>query len=327
MKKMEQFPAKNPNPVLSVEKNGTVLYSNGAGEPLLHEWGIRVGEKLPSYIVDFVQRVISRNNPEKIEVKVGNKIYLVAFHPLPEEECVNIYGFDISEQKELEEKLRESEEKYRNIIETTNEGVWIVDAEAMTTYVNKRMAEMLGYTQGEMIGKSACDFVDEEGKVIIKLNMKKSLKGIDESHESKLIRKDGSPLWTLINAKSVFDKDGEFTGSISMLTDITIRKEAEAKLKETLDNLEELVKERTAELEKAYNSLKESEKGLAEAQKMAHIGNWDWDLITGEVYWSEELYRIFGRNPQESGAIYDEFLNYVHPEDRENVDNAIKRSF
>ena len=71
-------------------------------------------------------------------------------------------------------------------------------------------------------------------------------------------------------------------------------KEAEAKLKETLDNLEELVKERTAELEEAYNLLKESENGLAEAQRIAHIGNWDWNIVTNKLYWSDEVYRIFG---------------------------------
>ena len=76
---MDQFPATNPNPVLSVEKDGTVLYSNGAGEPLLHEWGVGIGEKLPSCIGNFVQRVISRNGPEKMEVKVRKRVYLVAF--------------------------------------------------------------------------------------------------------------------------------------------------------------------------------------------------------------------------------------------------------
>ena len=120
--KMEQFPATNPNPVLSVEKDGTVLYSNVAGEPLLHEWGVGVGEKLPSYIGDLVQRVISQNSPEKMEVKVGKRVYLVAFHPLPEEECVNIYGFDISDQKELEGKLRESEKKYHLLFENMLDG-------------------------------------------------------------------------------------------------------------------------------------------------------------------------------------------------------------
>jgi hypothetical protein len=74
----------------------------------LHEWGARVGEKLPFRIRDFMQRVISRNSPEKMEVKVGNRVHMIAFHPLPEEECVNIFGFDISDQKELEEKVQES---------------------------------------------------------------------------------------------------------------------------------------------------------------------------------------------------------------------------
>lgn len=108
--KMEQSLAINPNPVLSVENNGTVLYSNEAGEPLLKEWGVGVGEKLPSYIEDLVQKVISKNSPKKIEVQAGKRIYLVAFHPLPYEEYINIYGFDISCQKDLEKKLQEAYE-------------------------------------------------------------------------------------------------------------------------------------------------------------------------------------------------------------------------
>ncbi len=116
------------------------------------------------------------------------------------------------------------------------------------------------------------------------------------------------------------------TSVLAISRDITDIKIAEAKLKETLDNLEELVKERTAELEKAYKSLKESEKGLAEAQKMAHLGNWDWNIVTNGLYWSDEIYRIFGRNPQEFGATYDAFLSYVHPEDRDYVNNAVKEA-
>lgn len=141
--KIEQFPAINPNPVLSVAKDGTLLYSNEAGKPLLNEWCVEVGEKLPPSIVDFVQRVISRNSPEKMEVKLGKRVYLVMFHPLPEEECVNMYGFDISELKELEGKLRDSENKYRNIVETSVEGIWIFNSVSETTYVNEKMAEIM----------------------------------------------------------------------------------------------------------------------------------------------------------------------------------------
>ena len=64
-------------------------------------------------------------------------------------------------------------------------------------------------------------------------------------------------------------------------------------MKEAYDNLENLVKERTAELEKAYKSLKESEKSLAEAQRMAHIGNWEWNIRTDELYWSNEMLSYF----------------------------------
>jgi hypothetical protein len=83
MTKIEQFPNKNPNPMLNVAKDGTVLYSNEASEHLLQEWGVRVGEILPSNIVYLVQRVISSNNPEKIEVKVRKKVYLQCFIPFP----------------------------------------------------------------------------------------------------------------------------------------------------------------------------------------------------------------------------------------------------
>jgi len=234
---------------------------------------------------------------------------------------------DITERKKAEEALRESEEKYRNLIETANEGIWILewihDSEARTTYVNEKMAEMLGYSREEMIGKSVRDFTDEEGKAIFEINMEKRRQGINESHEFKLLRKDGLPIWALVNSKTLFDKNGRFTGSISMHTDITKRKEAEAKLKETLDNLENLVKERTAELEKAYKLLKESERGLAEAQKMARLGSWDWNIATGELYWSDEKYRILGYSPQEFSPSYDAFISYTHPDDRDYVKNAV----
>jgi PAS domain S-box-containing protein len=72
--------------------------------------------------------------------------------------------------------------------------------------------------------------------------------------------------------------------------------------------------------------LEESEKGLAEAQKMAQFGNWDWDLVTDKIYWSAEIYRIFGRNPQELLPNYNEFLDYIYPADRDYLDKVIKKA-
>ena len=102
--------------------------------------------------------------------------------------------------------------------------------------------------------------------------------------------------------------------------------EAEIKLKEILEHLEEKIKTRTAELERAYTSLMEKERRLSEAQRMAHIGSWDWNVVTGEIYWSSEIYCIFGLTPQKFGLPYNEVLDYIHPEDRGYVDNAVKRA-
>ncbi|MDQ1255117.1 MAG: hypothetical protein QG646_4396, partial [Euryarchaeota archaeon] len=224
------------------------------------------------------------------------------------------------------EILSESEEKYRSIVETANEGIQIINTEHKTTYVNQKMAEMLGYSREEIIGRSVRDFTDEEGKAVFENLMNKRRQGINENHEFRFIRKDGASLWVHVNAKSFFDKNGKFSGSISMLTDITKRKEAETKLKETLENLEKLVIERTKDLETANKSLKESESSLVEAQKMAHIGNIDWNLVTGEVYCSNEMYNILKRNPQEPDLTYNEFLNYIHPDYRNKICNSIDKA-
>ena len=145
-------------------------------------------------------------------------------------------------------------------------------------------------------------------------------------YEFDIVYPDGEMRHLLGNARPLRDEQGNPRGSVAAFIDITERKKAEEILKKAHDNLEKLVKERTAELEEAYNSLKESEKGLAEAQKMAHIGNWEWDIVTDKAYWSDELYRIFGRSPQELAPTYNEYLSYIHPDDRDYVDNAVKKA-
>ena len=114
---------------------------------------------------------------------------------------------------------------------------------------------------------------------------------------------------------------------IGFFLDITERKQAEEALKKAHDNLEIKVKERTTELESAYRSLKESEERLAQAQELAHIGCWERNLATNKLHCSDEKYRIFGLKPQEFELTYDQLLNYyVHPDDRNYLDNAVKEA-
>ena len=77
---------------------------------------------------------------------------------------------------------------------------------------------------------------------------------------------------------------------------------------------------------KTLEALRKSQESLANAQKIANMGNWDWNIGTGELWWSDEIYRIFGQEPQAFGATYDAFLDTIHPEDRPRVEDAVGRA-
>ena len=108
--------------------------------------------------------------------------------------------------------------------------------------------------------------------------------------------------------------------------DITERQKAEQKLRKARDELEKKVQERTIELSRTVNALQLSEARLAEAQRIAHLGNWDWDIVKNELWWSDEIYRIFGTNPREFQATYEAFLSYVHPDDRDFVRQSVNEA-
>jgi PAS domain S-box-containing protein len=352
-----------------VRKDGTVLYSNEAGEPLLHEWGVRVGEKLPSHIGDIVQRVIFHNSPDKTEFKVGNRVYLVSFHPIPEEECVNVYGFDISDQKELEEKISLKEKQndvlykigkialeYEDLQNFLDESVKLIASILELEYCkilelmpdgNFLLRSGIGWKPG-LVGKASIggekksqagytllsktpvvveDFAEEsrfEKPEILKMHEVDSGVSVTIGSVGKIF----GVLGVHSTRKRKFTSDDTyFLSSVAFLiAQVFERKTAEEALKEAHDSLEEKIKARTSELEKAYESLKESENGLAEAQKMAHIGNWEWDIASDKAYWSEEMYRIFGRNPQELAPCFNEYLSYIHPDDRDYYCNALKKA-
>ncbi|HEY2732976.1 MAG TPA: PAS domain S-box protein, partial [Polyangiales bacterium] len=109
--------------------------------------------------------------------------------------------------------LRDSEGKYRRFIETTHEGVWEIDDQAKTTFVNPRMAEMLGYSIAEMLGKGLDFFMDDEGRGQLARNVDRRKAGIAESHDFKFVRKDGAALWARLEVSPLTNDHGKYLGS------------------------------------------------------------------------------------------------------------------
>ncbi|MBP0020456.1 MAG: PAS domain S-box protein [Cyanobacteria bacterium SBLK] len=322
------------------------------------------------------------------------------------------------QQWQAEIARKESEERYRCIVETANEGIVLIDLQGRIDFANQRAATMLGYDMGEVMGRSSTDLFGREMQDALR-RMQKQRQSLDsEQYDLKLTHRSGKSVWVMISASPLWD-EGEFLGFLGMMTDITQRKKAEADRdrfftlsadmlcitgfdgyfkrlnpawceilghpRETLLNrpylefihpedrdktiaeAEHLASGGTSNIhfqnryrhvsgeykwlewrstayleegliyavarditsEKAIEAdLRESTQRLAEAQKVAHVGDWEIDLISGAITWSKEMFRIYGldkiprekKSPWEfnsaSTIIGQEYWQYIHPDDR-----------
>ena len=146
------------------------------------------------------------------------------------EEVADIVALSLG-QRHAQEKLAKNEAKYRQIVETADEGIWMGDAQHRTTYINTRSAEILGYTFEQMKGRDIESFIFPPDVPTHKRRMIERHQGRDERHEIRFQRADGSPVWCLVSPRTTFDDSGQFAGSFAMISDITERKRAETALR------------------------------------------------------------------------------------------------
>ncbi|QBQ39301.1 EAL domain-containing protein [Pseudoduganella plicata] len=122
--------------------------------------------------------------------------------------------------------LEKSEERFRRIVQSAGEGIWELDAAARTTFVNPRMADMLGYRIEEMLEQPLVRFMDAEGRSILERNIARRQQGMPERREFKFIRRDGSELWARLATSPIFDAHGGYLGALALVSDITQHKES-----------------------------------------------------------------------------------------------------
>ncbi|OGR22651.1 MAG: hypothetical protein A2277_12605 [Desulfobacterales bacterium RIFOXYA12_FULL_46_15] len=151
--------------------------------------------------------------------------------------------------------LQESEAKYRRIVDTADEGIWMSGEDLITTFVNSRMAEMIGYQAGEIIGWPLADFIFEEDVPDHQRRMENRFHGRIEHYERRFRHKNGRVVWTQVSATPILNEEQNFKGSFGMVTDITDLKKTEKDLRKLNQELEERVAGRTAQLETANKEL------------------------------------------------------------------------
>lgn len=176
--------------------------------------------------------------------RTGRTIWTEQVHvPVYDEtgELVGLDGIalDVTERKEAEAALRASEQRYRSLLETLQEGIWVIDAHGRTTFVNPRMAEMLGYSAEEMLGRPVADFL--EPRENSRLHPLEARRPGGAAFELELVRKDGSKVSSLVRTSPLYDSHGNYAGTLAGLSDITQRKQAEEALRRSEERYRGLV--------------------------------------------------------------------------------------
>ncbi len=417
------------NPAGAAKLGATVDEINGR---CIYEWFPPTVAKTRKALID---QVLIQGQSLYFEDKRADNWFESHCHPVLNDNGevyrVVVVARDITKRKQAEKALRDSEQRYRHIIETANEGIWFIDADNITTFVNQNMADMLGYTEADMLGRSLFYFMEQQSQQQAILNVKRRRQGIAEQHDFKFQCQDGTPLWVIMNTFPRFDHAGQYIGAFAMITDITERKRMEQELRQqqefmrlVIDSVppfifwkdinnrylgcnqkfaqaagvntpDEIIGKTDLELAwtaeeiklfqafdrhlmdsdtpeyymietiqaddnqtiwvetnkiplhdangtlmgilgtfediteriQADNKLRESEGRLAETQRIANLGYWKWDINTGVLEWSEEVFRHFGLSYVSTNQVsLATFINAIHPEDRGYVERQIEQA-
>ncbi|HSP88066.1 MAG TPA: PAS domain S-box protein, partial [Ignavibacteriaceae bacterium] len=208
------------------------------------------------------------------------------------------FGMDITERKKAEEKL----EFQSQLLGSVGESVISTDLNGSIKYWNKAAEKMFGWKSEEVIGKNIINITasDNSEKQVQEI-MNRLKKGKTWAGEFETKRKDGTSFFINVTDSPVLNVKGELAGIIGISSDITEKKRIQEKLEK-------------------------SEQLLSDAQQIAHLGSWELNHTTCELFWSDEIYKLFGLNPEVDKTSYNTYLEYIHPDDRSHVDASFTNS-
>ncbi|MDH5718258.1 MAG: PAS domain S-box protein [Spirochaetia bacterium] len=208
---------------------------------------------------------------------------------------------DITERKKIERNLKRERDFSTAIVDSAGTIIVVLKPDGKIIRINKTAEKISGYQQEEIINKNIFDlFILEKEKSIVKKNFDNLLKIKNTvEFESYWLTKQKEKICVSWAGTSIRDENEKSSNIICIGVDITEKKK----------------------LEKEINRTQES---LTRAQNIAHIGNWDWNIITNTLWWSDEIYQIFEIEPKFFSPKYETFLEFIHPDDRERLKSAVK---
>jgi len=241
---------------------------------------------------------IIESNHRKKDGRIFPVEIAINYFKIDGEEYNCAFARDITERKKTEEALRESEEKFRNLSEQSPNMIFI-NKQGGIVYANRRCVEIMGYSRKELYSDDF-DFrklIAPEYTDAVNENLAKQMKGEEiEPFEYVIVTRDGRRIDAIISTKLI-KYEGE-TSILGIVTDITERKKTE-------------------------EALQKNKRDLLKAQQMAKIGSWEWELEAKKIYWSDEMYRIYGIQ-KGTRLTVDLLRRAIYPEDLNIFDKAVK---
>ncbi|SHN26679.1 PAS domain S-box-containing protein [Duganella sacchari] len=239
-----------PGAVLIAEKNGRVRHANPSCAHSFGYDGNMTGRSIEQLAPEAmrnngrVRELFSRPNlPGRVlcAIRADGSSFPAMVHMSPVElagqELVIVALRDMTQRQRAEEALHASSERYRQIVQTAAEGIWMTNADDRTTFVNPTLARMLNYDIEQIMGRAMTDFMDDTGRALLKQHLQRRLSGQASQGDVCFLRSDGSTVWCLLSTTVMNADSGHYAGTLAMLTDITARRQAEGALHESSQRL------------------------------------------------------------------------------------------
>ena len=258
IKKLAMFPDEDPVPVMRVDKDGLLLYANSSSIPLLSCWKTSVNSKLPELWCRRISEVLEENQIIEHEIQYDESSFSLNFCPIKDMGYVNIYGYDITERKKTEDKLRKSEELLNEVGNIAMIGGWEMDLISRKAVWTKGTYDIVEIEPGQPVPgpDEHVEYYLPEYRDMVKENIQQLIdNNVALDYDAKLKTAKGNIKWGHASGKAV-RKNGKCVKIYGTFQDVTARKKIEEELADYRAHLEKMINEKTEKLQQVNAELK-----------------------------------------------------------------------